>query len=186
LRSIREDHDTLNVRHQVFSWHLVHLQVNDDCRGGGWRSQDAASGPALEHLAPAPSSTAGDVYAGLDPFARQYTHNAKLVWGILIVMFILWSFIGASSSSSSASSLNQDSSDDYPEIRIRAYGNSAEDIHLILMVAPNGDQFRNSSTRYPTIGRLKESDAQTPSVGLVRNLNPDFNDVRVQAIMETI
>jgi hypothetical protein len=101
-------------------------------------------------------------------------------------MSILWSFIGASSSSSSASSLNQDSSDDYPEIRTRAYGNSAEDIHLILMVAPNGDQFHNSSTRYPTIGRLKESDAQTPSVGLVRNLNPDFNDVRVQAIMETI
>jgi hypothetical protein len=30
------------------------------------------------------------------------------------------------------------------------------------------------------------SDAQTPSVGLVRNLNPDFNVVRVQTIMGTI
>jgi hypothetical protein len=29
-------------------------------------------------------------------------------------------------------------------------------------------------------------DAQTPSVGLVQNLNPEFNVVRVQAIMETI
>jgi hypothetical protein len=29
-------------------------------------------------------------------------------------------------------------------------------------------------------------DAQTPSGGLVRNLNPDFNAVWVQAIMETI
>jgi hypothetical protein len=27
---------------------------------------------------------------------------------------------------------------------------------------------------------------KTPSAGLVRNLNPDFNTVRVQAIMETI
>jgi hypothetical protein len=30
------------------------------------------------------------------------------------------------------------------------------------------------------------SDARTPSGGLVRNLNSDFNAVRVQAIMETI
>jgi hypothetical protein len=30
------------------------------------------------------------------------------------------------------------------------------------------------------------SDAQTPSVGLVQNLNPNFNTVRVQTIMETI
>jgi hypothetical protein len=54
------------------------------------------------------------------------------------------------------------------------------------MVAPNGDQARNSSNGYPTIGRSKATDAQTPSVGLVRNLNPDFNVIRVQVIMETI
>jgi hypothetical protein len=54
------------------------------------------------------------------------------------------------------------------------------------MVAPNGDQSHNSSSGYPTIGRSKTTDAQTPSAGLVRNLNPDFNTVRVQAIMETI
>jgi hypothetical protein len=54
------------------------------------------------------------------------------------------------------------------------------------MVAPNGDRSRNSSSRYPTIGRSKTSGAQTPSAGLVQNLNPDFNVIRVQAIMETI
>jgi hypothetical protein len=54
------------------------------------------------------------------------------------------------------------------------------------MVAPNGDRFRNSSSGYPTIGRSETSDAQTPSTGLVRNLNPDFNAVWVQMIMETI
>jgi hypothetical protein len=54
------------------------------------------------------------------------------------------------------------------------------------MVAPNGDRSHNSSSGYPTIGRSEASDDQTPSAGLVQNLNPDFNVVRVQAIMETI
>jgi hypothetical protein len=54
------------------------------------------------------------------------------------------------------------------------------------MVAPNGDRLNNTSSRYLTIGRSKASDAQTPSGGLVQNLNPDFNIVWVQAIMETI
>jgi hypothetical protein len=38
----------------------------------------------------------------------------------------------------------------------------------------------------PLFGRSEASDAQTPSTGLVQNLNSDFNAVRVQAIMETI
>jgi hypothetical protein len=54
------------------------------------------------------------------------------------------------------------------------------------MMAPNGDWLNNTSSRYLTIGRSEASDAQTPSGGLVQNLNPDFNIVRVQAIMETI
>jgi hypothetical protein len=54
------------------------------------------------------------------------------------------------------------------------------------MVAPNEDQPHHSSSGYPTIGRSEASDARTPSTGLIRNLNPDFNVVRVQAIMETI
>jgi hypothetical protein len=56
----------------------------------------------------------------------------------------------------------------------------------MLMVASNGDRSHNSFSGYPTMGRLEISDAQTPSAGLDRNLNLDFNVVRVQAIMETI
>jgi hypothetical protein len=102
------------------------------------------------------------------------------------MMSTLRPFVGASSSSSLASSLGRDSSEDYPEIGASAYENSAEDGHLILMVAPDGDRVCNSSSGYPTIGRSEAYDAQTPSTGLVRNLNPDFNVVRVQVIMETI
>jgi hypothetical protein len=54
------------------------------------------------------------------------------------------------------------------------------------MVAPDEDRARNNSSGYPTIGRSEASDVQTPSMRLVRNLNSDFNAVRVQAIMETI
>jgi hypothetical protein len=54
------------------------------------------------------------------------------------------------------------------------------------MVDPNRDRSRNNFSGYPTIGRSETSDAQTPSAGLVQNLNLDFNAVRVQTIMETI
>jgi hypothetical protein len=54
------------------------------------------------------------------------------------------------------------------------------------MVAPNGDRSRNRFSEYPTIGRSEVSDAQTPSTRLAQNLNPDFNVVQVQTIMETI
>jgi hypothetical protein len=88
--------------------------------------------------------------------------------------------------SSSASSPDRDSSSDHPEIRASTYGNSAEDGRLILTVAPDGDRARNSSSGYPTIKISEATDAQTPSVGLVRNLNPEFNAIQVQAIMDTI
>jgi hypothetical protein len=143
-------------------------------------------GPAPEHPAPAPSSTSGGACSGLDPFTRLYIHTAKLVRGIPIVTSILRPFTRASSSSSSVSSLGRDSYDDYPEIEANTCVNSAEDDRLILMVAPNGDQSLNSSSGYPTIGRSETSDARTPSVGLVQNMNTDFNHVRVQVIMETI
>jgi hypothetical protein len=54
------------------------------------------------------------------------------------------------------------------------------------MVVPDGDRARNSSSGYPTIGRSEANDAQAPRVGLVQNLNPNFNVIRVRAIMETI
>jgi hypothetical protein len=98
----------------------------------------------------------------------------------------LRTFTRAPSSSSSASSPHRDSYDDYPEIEASACENSTEDSRLILMVTPNEDRSRNSSSGYPTIGRSEVSDVQTPSAGLVRNLNPDFNAIWVQVIMQTI
>jgi hypothetical protein len=88
-------------------------------------------------------------------------------------------FVGASSLSSSTPSLGRDSFEDYPEIGASACENSTEDGRIILMVAPDGDRVRNSSSAYPTIGRSEASNAQTPSTGLAQNLNLDFNVVRV-------
>jgi hypothetical protein len=51
---------------------------------------------------------------------------------------------------------------------------------------PDRDRARNNSSRYPTIGRSEASDAQTPSVGLIQNLNLEFYAIRVPAIMDTI
>jgi hypothetical protein len=132
--------------------------------------------PVPEHPTPAPSSASGGACSGLNPFAGLYIRTAKLVRCILIVTSTLRPFIRASSSSSSASSPGRDSSDDYPEIGASTCGNSA---NLILMVAPDRDRARNNSNGYPTIGRSDASDAQTPNTGLVQNLNPDFNAVRV-------
>jgi hypothetical protein len=143
-------------------------------------------GRTPEHPTPAPSSTSGGTCSGSDHFAGLYIRTAKLIRGILIVTSTLRPFIGVSSSSSSASSPDRDSCSDYPKIRASTCGNSTEDGRLILMVAPDGDQAHNSSSGYPTIGRSEATNAQTRSVGLVRNLNPDLNVIRVQVIMETI
>jgi hypothetical protein len=143
-------------------------------------------GPAPEHPTLAPSSTSGGASLGLDLFAGLYISTAKLVRGIMIVTFIIRPVTEASSSSSLASSPDQDSSDDYPEIEASVCGNSVEDGRHILMVTLNGDQSHNSSSRCPTIERSEASNARTPSTGLVQNLNPDFNDVQVQAIIEII
>jgi hypothetical protein len=93
---------------------------------------------------------------------------------------------GAPSSSLSITSPDQDSSDDYPEIRISASGDSTGEGHLIFMVALNGDPLHNSSSRYPTIGRSEASDAWTPNDGMIRNLNLEFNTIRLETIMESI
>jgi hypothetical protein len=54
------------------------------------------------------------------------------------------------------------------------------------MVAPNRDRSCNSSSGYPTIERSETYDVQTPSAGLVQNLNSNFNVVRIQVIMKII
>jgi hypothetical protein len=122
----------------------------------------------------------------LDPCVGSYIHTTKIVQGIPVVTSILRPLAGASSSSSSALTPDLDSSDNYPEIRANACEEPTEGGRLICMVALNGDRSHNSSNRYPTIRRSEATDTRTPSSGLVWNLNSDFNDVRVQAIMETI
>jgi hypothetical protein len=106
---------------------------------------------APEHTAS--SSTTGGAHSDSDPFAGMYICTAKLVRGIPVVTSILRPYAGASSSSSSALSSDQESSEDYPEIGISTCGSSADISRLIFMVAPNGDQPRNRSSGYPTIGR---------------------------------
>jgi hypothetical protein len=142
--------------------------------------------PAPERLALASSSASGGSYLGSYSCAGIYIRSTKIVRGTSVVTSILRPLVGASSSSSSASTPDPDSSNDYPEIGANTYGEPIEGGHLTCMVAPNVDRSHNSSSRYPTIGRSEASDAQSPSNGLVRNLNPDFNTIRVQANMETI
>jgi hypothetical protein len=141
-------------------------------------------GEATEHTAP--SSASSETQVDSDLFDGSYIRTVKLVRGIPVVTTILRPCAGASSSSSSALSSDQGSSEDYSEIGVSTCGSSADISRLICMVAPNEDQPRHSSSGYPTIERSEASDARTPSTGLIQNLNPDFNDVRVQAIMETI
>jgi hypothetical protein len=143
-------------------------------------------GTTPEHPAPAPSSTSSGTCSGSDPFVGLYIRIAKLIRGIPIVTSTLRPFVGVSNSSSSASSPDRDSSSDCPEIRASTCENSTEDDRLILIVAPDEVQAHNISSGYPTIGRSEATDDQTPSAGLVQNLNPEFNAVRIQAIIKTI
>jgi hypothetical protein len=82
------------------------------------------SGSAPERLAPVHgqgscfsviSSTSGGACSGLNPYAVLYIRT-KLVRGIPVVTSIHQPSAGASSSSLSAASLDQDSADDYLEI----------------------------------------------------------------------
>jgi hypothetical protein len=125
------------------------------------------------------SSTSGGACSGLDLFVGLYIRTTKIVRGIPIMTSTLRSLAGASSLSSSAVSPDQDSSDDYPEIRVSACGDSIGEGRLIFMVAPNGDPSHNSSSRYPTIRRSEVSEARTPNDRMIRNLNsaPDYHGV---------
>jgi hypothetical protein len=127
----------------------------------------------------ATSSTSGGACSDLDPYAWHYIYTAKLVRGISIMTSILRPSARASSSSSSVASPDQDSSDDYPEIGTSTCGDSIGEGRLIFMVALVGEPSCNSSSRYPTIGRLEASNARTPNNAMVQNLNPEFNVVRL-------
>jgi hypothetical protein len=54
------------------------------------------------------------------------------------------------------------------------------------MVSPNGDPSQHNSSRYHTIGRSEVSNAWMPDDQMIRNLNPDFNTIQLQTIMESI
>jgi hypothetical protein len=54
------------------------------------------------------------------------------------------------------------------------------------MVAPAGEPSHNNSNIYHTIGRSEASDARTPNAGMIQNLSPDLNVMRLQTIMESI
>jgi hypothetical protein len=126
-------------------------------------------GTALEHLALASPSAPRDSCSSSDLCAGIYIHTAKIVRSIPVVTSILRPMAEASSSSTSTSTPDPNSTDDYPEIGASACGERVGG-RLICMVAPNGDQSHNSSSRYPTIGRSESSNARTSSGGLVRNL----------------
>jgi hypothetical protein len=91
-----------------------------------------------------------------------------------------------SSSTSSGTSTGRDSIEGYPEIGGSVYWNPATEACCINMVGPGRVACRNSSSRYPTIRVSETSDARTPSNRVVRNLNPDFNIIWLQTIMESI
>jgi hypothetical protein len=143
-------------------------------------------GPIPGHLAPMSLSASDRSCAGPGHCVGSYICTAKIIRGIPVVTSTLRPLVGASGSSTSASTPDSDLADDYPEIRASACGEPAQDGCFIYLVAPNGDQTSNTSSRYPTIGRIEAFDARTSSGGMARNLNPDFNVVWVQAIMETI
>jgi hypothetical protein len=54
------------------------------------------------------------------------------------------------------------------------------------MVAPSGAPLHNNPSKYPTIRRSEASDTRTSNDGTIQNMNPDFNAVRLQTIIELI
>jgi hypothetical protein len=118
----------------------------------------------------------------MNPYAGPYYLAAMTSQGIPIGATISHPFAGTLSSSSGVSP-DRDSTEDYLEIEGSYYWNSTLEGHLISMVAttPTG----NNSSRYPTIGR-SEADARTLDNRLVQDLNPNFNAMRLQTIMESI
>jgi hypothetical protein len=145
-------------------------------------------GSAPEHFVPvqgqapcfsAISSTTSGACSDLDPYAGLHIHTVKLIQGIPIVASILHPSARALSSSSLTALPEQDSADNYPEIGGSTCGDPIEEGRLIVMVAPAGGPWQNSSSRYPTIGRLEASDDRMPNDEMIQNLNSDFNAIQL-------
>jgi hypothetical protein len=193
LRSVKEDHGT--IQQQVSSRHPVHLRVIDIRYGEDGDMKMLPLEAALEHLvlvhgpdpcSPANSSTSDGACSRSDPCVGLFLHTVEIIQGILVMTSILQPSAGSSTSSSSTTSPGHDSANDYPKIGGSTCWNYSKEGCLICMVAPNEDPSHNSSSKLPTIGRSEASNARTPSVRLVRNLNPYFNVVQFQTILESI
>jgi hypothetical protein len=150
--------------------------------------------PAPERLTPvygqapyflAISYTTYGACSGLEPYAGLYIRTVKLIRGIPIVTSILQPSVRASSLSSSVMSPDQDSADNYPKTKESTCGDLIEEGHLIVMVAPAGGPSQKCSSKYLTIGRSEVSDARTSTDGMIQNLNPDFNVIQLQTIIES-
>jgi hypothetical protein len=114
-------------------------------------------GEAAEHIAP--SSASSETQTESDLFDESYIRTVKLIRGIQVMTTILRPCARAASSSPSALSSDQGSSENYPEIRVNTCESFTSTSRLICMVAPNEVQPRHSSSGYPTIGRSEASDA---------------------------
>jgi hypothetical protein len=132
------------------------------------------------------SSTLGGFCSDLNRYVEPYHCAAKTTQGIPIRAPIFQPSVGTSSSSTSAASPDQDSTNDYPEIGGSTCWNSTNEGRLIIMEALAGAHSQDSSSRYPTIGRSEAFDAQMPNDRMIRNLNLDFNVIWLQTIMESI
>jgi hypothetical protein len=94
-------------------------------------------GEAAEHIAP--SSASSETQAESDLFDGPYVRTVKFIRGIPVVTTILRPCAGAASSSPSALSSDQGSSENYLEIGVNTCESSASTSRLSCMVAPNED-----------------------------------------------
>jgi hypothetical protein len=188
-------HGSLDIRHKISLRHSVHLRITDVLHQGRRTPRVTNSGPSKKASCvgiqkslyyPVDPSTSGRAYSGLNPYAGSYYLCAMTSHRCLIGKTILQSLAGAMSSSSSGATPNRDSFEDYPEIRGSACWKPAIKACCINMVGQAGGNSQNNSSKYLTIGGSKAPDAWTPNNNIVQNLNPDFNTVRLQTIMESI
>jgi hypothetical protein len=132
------------------------------------------------------TSASDDIRTGLNPYAGPYTLAAMTSWGHPIRAPMFRSSGGTRSPTSSGASTDRDSAEDYPEIGGSVCWNPAIEARRISMVGPGRAYSRNNSSKYPTIRGSVSFDARTPSNRVVQTLNPDFNTVQLQTIMESI
>jgi hypothetical protein len=93
-------------------------------------------------------SASSGSYSGLNPYTGSYHLSTVMSYGYPIGAPIFHPSAGTSSSTSSGASPDQDSIEDYPEIRGRACWNPDIEAHHIGMVGPT----RANSQKHPMRG----------------------------------